>query len=503
MGLQETIADVRTPTNKVTFVLMYGYFRATKRFFLRKHVPKDIEYVATRLGFKPEDIKIGTSVDNTYRRHKKLILKHFGYREFGKNAKKIVVKEIRAMVRSQSRPKLILRELVEILARRKIEVPSYFTLSALITEQMNYHKEELIKLIDSKLTTRTRKLLDALMERDENQQPSKLQRYKLTLMKKFSYAIKPAKIKSNVKDLVILRELYQELEPLIETLDLTREGLKYFAQYVLKARTWQISIKAEEDRYLHTVAFVVHQYYKLQDLLIDMVLSSVGQCINGAKRELKNQVFDQRAEKVRSWKGFATSVDDSVLGSLTDIEAIINKRGLVASRKIEQIKELLSQRKSVISDVQERLGELKEESENSLESADFYSILENRSVKLQNRVSEIIKWVEFDTESSNRNIMRAISYYREKDGSIDKNAPLAFLEPAARKHLKDDNEKLRVSLYKVLLFIGIADAIKAGTLNLVGSYRYRSLDEYLIPADVWNHEKEDILERSGLKTAAS
>ena len=41
-------------------------------------------------------------------------------------------------------------------------------------------------------------------------------------------------------------------------------------------------------------------------------------------------------------------------------------------------------------------------------------------------------------------------------------------------------DKFRVSLYKAFLFLHIMGAIKSGTLNLEHSYKYRSLDDYLI-----------------------
>ena len=58
--------------------------------------------------------------------------------------------------------------------------------------------------------------------------------------------------------------------------------------------------------------------------------------------------------------------------------------------------------------------------------------------------------------------------------------------------------KFRVSLYKALLFIHIRTSIKAGTLNLEHSYKYRPLEDYLISNQRWQKEKESLLERAGL-----
>jgi len=55
---------------------------------------------------------------------------------------------------------------------------------------------------------------------------------------------------------------------------------------------------------------------------------------------------------------------------------------------------------------------------------------------------------------------------RSRCGAITPAAPVEFLEPYEQRLLVDASGKFRVSLYKAVLFIKIAEAIKAGTLNL-------------------------------------
>jgi len=41
-----------------------------------------------------------------------------------------------------------------------------------------------------------------------------------------------------------------------------------------------------------------------------------------------------------------------------------------------------------------------------------------------------------------------------------------------------------------LLFIHVMGAIKSGTLNLEHSYKYRTLDNYMIDRDRWQRDKQ-------------
>jgi hypothetical protein len=55
-----------------------------------------------------------------------------------------------------------------------------------------------------------------------------------------------------------------------------------------------------------------------------------------------------------------------------------------------------------------------------------------------------------------------------------------------------------VSLYKALLFLTLAEAIKAGAVNLKHSYKYRALDDYLLPKAAWTAQRAEYLQRADL-----
>jgi hypothetical protein len=134
----------------------------------------------------------------------------------------------------------------------------------------------------------------------------------------------------------------------------------------------------------------------------------------------------------------------------------------------------------------------------SLSSCDYYLILASKSVRLQNRVSPILKAVTFLAEPSARELRQANEYFKLKDGAIDKMAPVEFLTPEERQAVSRDG-RFSVSLYKALLFLQVQSGIKSGTLNLEHSYKYRPLDAYLIDRDRWRRDKSLLIERAGLQ----
>src|SRR5947209_578829 len=263
LGLADQLEGCRTPTNKISFIMMVGYFRARRRFFGKQFRPADIEFVAARLGYELLEIDLASLAKQTYTRHQQQILAFFGYRKFDAEAHAFCSREIAAMVRSQLRSKLILLEVIQLLARHKVALPSYNVLANLIADETNRHKRDLVGIVDKHLTVEQREMLDALLEKEpdpeEAESPLQVQRHRLTLLKKSFQSTKPARIKANIADLQLLQGLYLKLEPVITALGLTHEGLRYYANSVIKAEIFQVSRRAAADRYLHLLAFIAHR----------------------------------------------------------------------------------------------------------------------------------------------------------------------------------------------------------------------------------------------------
>ena len=77
-----------------------------------------------------------------------------------------------------------------------------------------------------------------------------------------------------------------------------------------------------------------------------------------------------------------------------------------------------------------------------------------------------------------------------------------FLDPAERAAVGSGNA-FRPSLYKMLLFQRVAQAIKSGSINLSHSIKFRPLDGYMIGIDRWRRERDDLLAQAGMGAFSS
>jgi len=500
---KDLVESFRTPTNQVGFILQFGYFKASNKFFLaRKFYQKDIEFIANRLDYQLDKLELENYTTGSFLRHQELILSNVGFQKFGAYGKNFLQKEAQKLCSRQMKPRLMFMSLVDFLRSQKVEVPSYHAFEEVITNALRIFETTLIEDIERHLSSEEKRLLDDLLEfgeeyTDGDKQDSKIKRYKITLLKKSHQSTKPSKIKANIKDLQYLEGLFKKLEPIITTLNLSSELIQYYAQVVMKSRGFQIH-RRESRRYLLLISFVSHQYYRLNDVLIDALLQSVQSTKNTTDRDHKEVFYNQRKERHQRLHAFSQKMTNHLI-SIEQAKTILHAQDISADKKVETLQALFSEKFDQDSvEIQDQLNQLSTDSKRIAKNTDFYDLLENKSIKLQNRVSEIVKHIQFDQQTSNEALLQGIEYYKQKDGNLDDKAPIDFLDAKEQKVLIDSNGKFRISLYKVLLFSKIASGIRSGALNLKFSYKYRAFDDYLISHEVWEANKQELLKKAGL-----
>jgi TnpA family transposase len=490
-GLLCIAKSLRNPTNQVCFLVVCGYFSSTKRFFSEKFLQHDVEYVARQLRVSSDIVDVGGYDRATAIRHRQIILDYYGFREFDTIARKALENEIETMVRSQLKPRLTFYRAVDILVEQKVSPPSSDSLTKLILDSLNRRRKILVETVDRLLPSKIRGILDQLLEKATNQNDEPINRYRLTLLKKCSQSTKPKKIRESASDLQLLRDLHDTVRPVANELHLPHGAIQYFANSVIRSDTFDVVRRIEDDRYLHLIAFISHQFFRLQDSLVDAFLNAMHSAVNAAQREHKNRCYEGRSRQGGTMKSLVSFLDEG-LEFRCQVGRITNESKWTDSEKLDRIRELMTKapERNALAD------SLKQEIQRDMSSDDYYAVLEARSLTMQNRATPILKVITFNAECRSEPLLNAITHFKKKDGTIDKNAPTEFLETDQKAAVC--NGSFRVSLYKAFLFIHAMGALKSGMLNLEYSYKYRPLEDYLIPRERWENEKQTLLERAGL-----
>ena len=498
------LATIHSPTARVGFILQLGYFRVITRFFVPdRYPPHDVEWVCVQLQITREQVDMQAyMVSRTLYRHRSAILHYLGYQPFTPIRRADLQQEAHLLTHLQTRPAVVLDILVEYLRKQRVEIPTYSQLREIISGAMDAFDEHLQGIIRQYLTAQDQALLDDLLDNAESSEESATRkRYPLTVLKHISQSMQPHAIAERVDLFRQLKTLFTQLAPLIARLELTDDSIQYYAQYVLDSRTVLLAERVHE-RYLRLLAFLTYQYLSVGDALILTLKKAVAGQLNDCEDKLKEEYYQNR-HTTASLVGQMSRRADVHIDALTQIEQTVYQSTWTNDQKVAQIQQILERKRlgseELLSDKQ-RVAEIKTINQPIDERTDYYLALEKLSFRLQLRVSAIVQELLFDEESSHPYLIKAISYYQQHKGELGNTSPVPveFLSMAEQQHVYTEKGKLRVSLYKVLLFRAVRDALRDGSLTVLSSYEHRSVDEYQIPRAQWKAHREEYLRRANL-----
>ncbi|KAA6439893.1 Tn3 family transposase [Dyadobacter flavalbus] len=507
----EYVKTLQTPSNKVGFLLQVGYFRVVSRFFgSNRFHQSDVDFVAARISVDVNAVQMEKYEGRTSLRHREDILGYFGFAPFDKSSTETLIEETKRLAHVQTRPYLIFEGMVDFLQSHHIEIPTYQSLKTILDKALTSFEQNLESILNKYLTTADILLLEQLLvEHTSYQQDSrkhlKVKRYEITFFKRISQSMETKQIRERVTNFESLKIMYLQLLPIVKRLKLSDTTVQFYAEYVINNQVTQIATRST-NRYLLLISFIIHQYYMLGDALILTLNSAVTNYVNGCENLVKQQLYQNRMQTAQLVSSVAhrSSTHIDVLGA---IEQIIADTTIEALSKVTLIEQLFKNKRlsqKLLQEDQKRLKALKEANQKINDREDFYQILEKNASKLNGKVSDIVKALIPSSTSSGKDILSAVRYYQEKNGSIISRAavPTDFLGMEQQQRVLTTEGKLRTGLYKVFLFQEIRDSIKSGVLPIDSSYDYRSFDEYQIPATVWNKEKEKLMEQAGLTAFA-
>jgi TnpA family transposase len=495
-GLVTWLDSINNTTHRVGFILLWAYCQKSMRFYQpRRFHGEDVKAVCLKYNLDADSIRLKDYNKRTFNYHKQVVRQYIKIKPFDPEAKVFFLACIKERVARHYLPKQILEDVFELLQARKIEIPGYSRFALTITKAISDYDKHLVQTIEINLSSDQKTILDELLQVDQAGFS------KIASLKNISHSKKPKKIKESMLDFQLIGEIYRSITSLLGPLNMHSDTIKHYATWVRKASLFQITQLQANKRYLYLICFIIHQYQLRQDIFADILLSSVQSTQNSITKNQKEQAFIQRDQQIETLQLLSAS-RISQKGLVKKIDQITNLPDLSDTQKVNQIKELIEEyyHQSATYPPEPQLDALAQQTLEAMDRHNYYRTVEDFSLKLQNRVADILRNIEFDgTDYENPpEILLAIQHYQSKVGNVGKESPINFLTSQEQNELYTPASKFRVSLYKAFLYFHTADAIKAGVISLKPSYRYLSLENYLHPKAHWLVNKYQLLEEAGL-----
>ncbi len=246
-----------------------------------------------------------------------------------------------------------------------------------------------------------------------------------------------------------IKSKFHILKPIIDEIGITSKISQYYARWLEQSKIMQLTRKNEVDIYFLLLSFIKYQYFIRNDNIIDRFISIIQSSKNSILRHQKDLYFENEPNK----KELIQSLENANLSIINNISTILNDKSFNDATKIKAMHSLVEVEKINLKKILEQKSIIEAENLNR------FDFIETISLSLQGKLSDIVKHIEFDEKSSNKELISAINYFKNNTNINNKNVPIDFLDEDEQE-VVIDGDRIRISLYKALLFINISDGIK-------------------------------------------
>jgi len=505
--IEDHLAGMRKPVNKVGFLIQFGYFKASAKFFPSEQFREDdVKFVCELLGicdYQNVNLSASSYLPRDKFLHRKVILNQTGWKELNTDLFTEIKEELITYAKNQLPPKTLFSIATQFLLNKNIELPTYYMLAELISAVCNEAEEQLTNIVEQALTPYQKDLLDDIISIDDRRR--KHHKYScLAEIKQMPLSTKLSNILDSMETFKIIKEFYNKFFKVYKALNLSEHATHYYAAWVHKSKLYQLKqFKNKSKTYLYLLAYMQNEYFTRNDAYVDIILKTIGTTLNAIRREKeKQQIIVLKAQKEALTQIFNSYSSSTQI--LYTIHAVLENKGIDNDQKIKNLKSILNDfidSKEIITDEdQAKIATLIGRTENKLTA--HAQDLKALAASLHRKLSPIIGVLIFDQNTSDQLIINAIKLFTSADENKMYNK--AWLtEDEVAISFNVTKKKANILTYKGLLFTKIFNNIKAGKLNLKFSYRYLPINKYFIDDLKWTTDKEFLLELTGLHNFTS
>ena len=485
---KEYISKQTIVSNKINYILQIGYFRAARKFykFTFKNVLDDFLYIKERYYPQISIPKSNVSKDKYYASQKE-IMRIYKYKRYDSCFAINLEKQAKRLAKRDLTKKNIFENLLNFCEKNNVIRPEYSTLQSIISRAVIREEKRLIVKLGTLLNKASRNTLDDLIASSDTIS-------NLSLLKKDPKGLTTTEMEAELTKQQNISELFEKSKHIIPTLDISRQNLQYYADlcdyydvHILK------SFNQKKSR-LYMICLVWQRFVKLNDHLITFYVHKTKSYEDSNKNHVNTCILEAKININVDQKLASKMLKIVHDNSVEDKDIRTNCYKIVSEDKFDNFTNKLAKP--------------------NLDASSYewiYYDKEHGSIKRNLR--PIFMGLTFNCKKD-KDLNDAIEYAKKHFRSIDKtkdpiaqNAPLSFISKRSLKYITykkkvEINKETRVKKkinhidikrYEIILYKYISEAICNGNIFITDSINYRSLEDELIPLDIWEKNSKKIL----------
>ena len=476
--------------SRIFFILQLGYFKARRQFFVfdLDEVIQDIQFI--QASYYPGHPAVNSLLaKDTRLKHQRLILKHFGYRYCHTKERQQVYRQTQQLVRFSARPITVCRDLILFLQQQQIVLPAYRFLQETISDVLLNEQNRLSQILRDNLTTSDLENLQKLLADTPGL-------YEITQLKQEPRNFREGEIKRELKRGQQLQSLYQRATVLIPCLNISREGVKYYASLVGYYSVYKLNRMDTWQVYVYLLCFAYHRTQRLYDNLIHSFLYHVRQFQEEARTEAKTGLLDayQATNQDREKAGQVLKLfAGDTIAADTPFQQVRNAAFAILER--DKLLEVADQ----ISDP------------SHLDEKTFrWAYIEKISTRFKRQLRPVLQAIAFSSPQKNDPLLEAIDFLatafqqkRPLSQHPRDSLPVELIPKRIARYLykkaedKTESPVLQVNRYEFWLYQQMRVVLESGDLYCRDSVRFRSVEDELVDDQLWQN-KETLIREAGL-----
>ena len=163
-------------------------------------------------------------------------------------------------------------------------------------------------------------------------------------------------------------------------------------------------------------------------------LSAVQAAVNAAEKEQKEVYFRERDQRNQSFATLVEQFQQNIQETLSAIRTIVADAKLNDSQKVVLIDGVLKEKSAKPAQVEQQIDEFKQSAVKIQQGQDYFALLETRSLKLQHRVADIVRQVQFAPNCSKPALWAALCHYQQRKATLTRALPWTFWPRISARH---------------------------------------------------------------------
>lgn len=474
--------------SQVCFILQLGYFKARHLFFTFtfQEVKEDAKYIQEHY-FPDVQIADVAIAKVTRLKQQRLIRALFNYRHCDARERQTLAVKAQQAARVCGKPVYVFRDLLHYLQESCIVLPSYRFMQETVSRALGEEQNRLITLMRDHLTPPDIEALRHLLADSPGL-------YEVTQLKREPRDFSAGEIKREIRRGEQIQPLYRLVQRLLPRLQISNEGIKYYASLVGYYSVYKLKRLNQWMVYVYLLCFVYHRTQRFHDNLINSLLHNVRRYGDEAKAAAKEKVYECHIESHQNLKKAGRVLklftDDSIAASTPFQDVQATAFAILERHKLAVIADQIAT------------------SAKFDETTFQWGHVDELARQFKRHLRPILLAVDFAASRTRDPLIEAVDFLK---AAFRQGRPLGHYSPATlpsrvipesmKRYLYAQAtgklKRLLVDRYEFWVYRLLRNGLESGDIFCRDSVRFRSFEDDLLDDQRWQ-QKDKLIDEAGL-----